>query len=50
MKNQLICIYPQEHNYKIAICDCGGLDHCYTYPQSTNELTSWEIGQMMGGN
>ncbi|MFZ9613677.1 MAG: hypothetical protein ACO29Q_10380 [Crocinitomicaceae bacterium] len=50
MKNQLICIYPQETSYKIALCTCSGLDHCYTYCQSTNELTSWEIGQMMGGN
>jgi hypothetical protein len=50
MKNQLICIYPQENGYKIALCDCDGLDHCYTYGESTNELASWEVGQMMGGN
>jgi len=50
MKNQLICIYPQENNYKIALCSCSGLDHRYIYPQSTTDLTSWEVGQMLGGN
>jgi hypothetical protein len=50
MRNKLICIFFVYGSYKIALCDCDGLDHCYTYGTSTNELASWEIGQMMGGN
>lgn len=50
MKNQLICIFTNEVGYKIALCDCTGLDHCYTYPSATQELSVWEVGQMMGGN
>lgn len=50
MKNPLICIYPDNDLYKIALCCCNGLDQHYTYPTATQELTVWEVGQMMCGN
>jgi hypothetical protein len=50
MKKKLICIFPNNENYKIAICDCSMLDHHFVYPKSTENLEDWEVGQMMGGN